>query len=43
MHGGGDVGVGATGATTLKGGGTEAAPGGIEDLRNLYKEEEGEE
>ena len=32
VHGGGDV-----------GGGTEAAPDGIEDLRNLYKEEEGEE
>ena len=31
VHGGGDV-----------GGGTEAVPGGIEDLRNLYKEE-GEE
>jgi hypothetical protein len=33
VHGEGDVGVG----------GTEVAPGGIEDLRNLYKEEEGEE
>ena len=31
VHGGGDV-----------GGGTEAVPGGIEDPRNLYKEE-GEE
>jgi hypothetical protein len=33
VHGGGDVSVG----------GTEVAPGGIEDLRNLYKEEAGEE
>ncbi len=33
----------AHGGFTVHGGGTEVAPGGIEDLRNLYKEEEGEE